>query len=66
MKRVERWCLSLLFLHGLLLIFAQLLISQSDFELYTNPVFEYIGVNEQGNANIVKTIDSFFSDVLSF
>ncbi|UFU01380.1 DUF5359 family protein [Radiobacillus kanasensis] len=63
---MERWFLSLLLLHGLLLISAQFTISHSDFELYANPVYEYIGVFEQGQSNIVKTIDSFLNDVLSF
>ncbi|WP_407268715.1 DUF5359 family protein [Radiobacillus sp. PE A8.2] len=66
MKRIERWLLSLLFIHGVLLILTQLLIQQTDVHVYLNPIYEYLGVFEEGDDNILKTLDHVLDNVLSF
>ncbi|MDC3413069.1 YpfB family protein [Aquibacillus sp. 3ASR75-11] len=66
MKRMEKWIITLVLSHFILLIVTQVLINHTDFEMQWNPVFEYLGVNQIGNSEIRKTIDLILNNVLSF
>jgi hypothetical protein len=66
MKRIERWIVTLLLMHFLLLIGTQVLINETDYELQFNPVFEYFGVYHEKDGEIQKTIDHILDNVLSF
>ncbi|MRH42383.1 hypothetical protein GH741_06765 [Aquibacillus halophilus] len=66
MKRVERWILTMLVIHGLLLITTQLTIEHTDVRMYVDPIYQYLGVLKNEDENILKTLDQFLGNVLSF
>jgi hypothetical protein len=65
LKRIERWVVTLLIVHGLLLIGTQALISFADIQVAVNPVYEYIGVFSESDSPS-KKIDQLLDVMLSF
>ncbi|WP_186577821.1 DUF5359 family protein [Aquibacillus kalidii] len=63
MKRIERWVLTLLVIHAVLMLASQLLINVSDVQVAINPVYEYIGVFSEKTTR--KTLDQLLSGMLS-
>ena len=58
MQRIERWILTLTILHLVLLISTQDLINIGEIHLFVDPVYEYLGVIEQGDDPSLKTFVS--------
>ncbi|MDL4840784.1 DUF5359 family protein [Aquibacillus rhizosphaerae] len=65
MRRVERWIVTLLLIQTFLLVVTQFLISNSEIQVYVDPVYQYLGVFKDEDSSI-KTIDHILKNVLSF
>ncbi|MYL32726.1 hypothetical protein GLW05_03855 [Pontibacillus yanchengensis] len=66
MKRIEQWLVILVFFHAVMLLGVQWLLLHTDMGFYIHPIYEYFGVNQEYQGEILETIDRIFQDVLSF